>query len=208
MAVIAIVGCAGVGKSTLVKQLAALNTAAAFFEGEEGVFPPVVTQNLVTDDPVARERWFVSQYLVSLRQAREAARVGIASFADNASAVTIASYARISPHGVTPELADLIRRLEEVQADITVILTASPEILRAHIAVRGRKAEAEVDAITEQALRVQEQFVRQGLERGALILDRTNLNFHVAQDLRWVNEQILRQLRDGRASGTLAPVGT
>lgn len=190
MAVIAIVGCAGVGKSLLVKQLAALHTAAAFFEGEEGVFPEVVTKNLVVDDPVARERWFVGQYTACLQHARAVADRGVRSYVDNASAITIASYAAISPHGITAELAEMIAQLAAVQADRTVILTTSPEVLRAHIAARGRKAELEVEAITAQAVRVQEQFVRYGLEQGALILDRTNLNFHRPQDLVWVSTQL------------------
>ncbi|MBP9686282.1 MAG: hypothetical protein KBD66_00600 [Candidatus Doudnabacteria bacterium] len=190
MSVIAIVGCAGVGKSVLVKQLAALHRAAAFFEGEEGVFPDVVTQNLVVDDPVARERWFVGQYVACLQQARAVTAHGVRSYVDNASAVTIASYAAISPHGITPELSEMIEQLVRIQADYTVILTASPEVLRAHIATRGRKAEEEVDAITAQALRVQEQFVRYGLEQGAVILDRTNLNFHNPRDLAWVSSRL------------------
>lgn len=192
MAVIAIVGCAGVGKSVLVKQLAALHRAAAFFEGEEGVFPEVVTQNLVVDDPVARERWFVDQYVACLQQARAVAEQGVQSYVDNASAVTIASYAAISPHGVTPELSDMIQQLVSIQADQTVILTASADVLRAHIAARGRKAETEIDAIVEQALRVQEQFVRNGLEQGAIILDRTNLNFHDPNDLACVSSRLLQ----------------
>ncbi len=182
MAVISIIGCAGVGKSTLVRQLAALNRAPAFFEGEEGVFPEVVTKNLVTADPVARERWFVQQYLASLRSARHIASLGVTSFVDNASPITIASYAAIAEHEVHVELEALIAELARHAADVTVVLTAEPHVLAAYIAKRGRVSE-EVVSISKQAERVQEQFVRFAEQYGAMVLDRTGLDLQNEVDL-------------------------
>lgn len=193
MAVISIIGCAGVGKSTLVRQLAALNRAPAFFEGEEGVFPEVVTQNLVTEDPVSRERWFVKQYLASLSSARVVASQGIDSFVDNASPLTIRSYAAISTAGVHSELLQLIAELEHAVADLTVVLVAKPELLAAYIAKRGRVSE-EVVSIAEQAARVQEQFISLAPEYHALVIDRTGLDFHNAADLWNIDAQIKSHL--------------
>lgn len=204
MAVISIIGCAGVGKSTLVRQLAALNRAPAFFEGEEGVFPEVVTSNLITEDPVGRERWFVGQYMASLQCAHAISTLGTNSFVDNASPITIRSYAAISPNAHTQELQDLIVQLEITPADLTVVLVAKPEILAAYIAQRGRVSE-EVVSIAEQAVRVQENFVRLAAEYGALVIDRTGMDFHSDHDLQDIDARIKAVLSGGSRSlsGTL-----
>ncbi len=199
MAVISIIGCAGVGKSTLVRQLAALNRAPAFFEGEEGVFPEVVTSNLITEDPVGRERWFVGQYMASLQCAHAISTLGTNSFVDNASPITIRSYAAISPNAHTQELQDLIVQLEVTPADLTVVLVAKPEILAAYIAQRGRVSE-EVVSIAEQAVRVQENFIQLAAEYGALVIDRTGMDFHSEHDLQQIDARI-------KAALSPAPVG-
>lgn len=195
MAVISIIGCAGVGKSTLVRQLAALNRAPAFFEGEEGVFPEVVTSNLITEDPVGRERWFVGQYMASLQCAHAISTLGTNSYVDNASPITIRSYAAISPHVHIQELEELIAQLESSVADVTVVLVAKPEILAAYIAERGRVSE-EVVSIAEQAVRVQEQFIKLAPEYNALVIDRTGMDFHSEKDLQDIDARIQMALRD------------
>lgn len=189
MAVISIIGCAGVGKSTLVRQLAALNRAPAFFEGEEGVFPEVVTSNLITEDPVGRERWFVGQYMASLECAHAISTLGTNSFVDNASPITIRSYAAISENSHTQVLQELIVQLEQSAADVTVVLVAKPEILAAYIARRGRVSE-EVVSIAEQAVRVQENFIRIAAEYNALLIDRTGMDFHSEKDLHDIDVRI------------------
>lgn len=202
MAVISIIGCAGVGKSTLVRQLAALNRAPAFFEGEEGVFPEVVTSNLITEDPVGRERWFVSQYITSLQCAHAISTLGTNSFVDNASPLTIRSYAAISPNAHTQDLQELITQLESSVADLTVVLVAKPEILAAYIAERGRVSE-EVVSIAEQAARVQEYFIKFAMEYRALVIDRTGMDFHSAEDLQSIDQRIKIALREGIIDNTV-----
>lgn len=195
MAVISIIGCAGVGKSTLVKQLAALHRAPAFFEGEEGVFPDVVTSNLITEDPVARERWFVRQYVASLSQAHDISALGTDVYVDNASSLTIRSYAGVAEAPPHEELSPLLRELDSIAPHVVVVLTAKPELLAAYIAKRGRISE-DVIAIAGQAASVQEQFVQLAPEYRALVLDRTGLDFHSAEDLRGIGQAILEFVAD------------
>lgn len=189
MAVISIIGCAGVGKSTLVKQLAALNRAPAFFEGEEGVFPEVVTKNLIVADPVARERWFVRQYVASLSRAHDISALGGDVYVDNASSLTIESYANIAPEPPHAELAPLLTELNSIAPHVTVVLTARPETLAAYIAERGRVSE-EVISIARQAELVQEQFIALAPQYDAYVFDRTGLNFHNEHDLKVIAERL------------------
>jgi hypothetical protein len=177
-----------------VKQLAALHCAPAFFEGEEGVFPSVVTDNLITDDPLGRERWFVQQYKTSLVTARRIAGSGVDAYVDNASPITIASYAAISPHAHSDPVAQLIAELESVAADVTVVLVAKPELLSAYIAKRGRVSE-EVVTIAEQAVRVQAEFIRAARAGHVLLLDRTGLDFNRAEHLREIDQEIKAFIR-------------
>ncbi len=191
MAVVSIVGCAGVGKSLLVKQLAAISQSPAFFEGEEGVFPAAVSNNLITTDPLAREKWFIDQYTQSLSKARRISEIGYTCFVDNASSFTIRSYLAIAHSKFLDTLSTELAMLNTVSPDRVVILTATEENLFQNITARGRSFE-EAEPIAKQALLVQSEFLKFQDAPGVSVLDRTNLDFHNPNDLARIKDIILR----------------
>jgi deoxyadenosine/deoxycytidine kinase len=195
MAVIAILGCAGVGKSTLVKQLSAYLRIPALFEGDKGVFPVAVMENLSNHKLIARERWFIEQYTENLRIAHKISKAtGVDVLVDAGSHLTIEAYA-VADGEQLDELAEELERLRQVVADRTVILTADAQKILELIIKRDREGE-NADFVAKKALVVQGYLQQQALAQGHFVLDRTSLDFHNPEDIiqiakRVGNEKVL-----------------
>lgn len=191
MAVISIIGTSGVGKSMLVKQLASLNCAPAFFEGEDGVWPQEILENIFSQgDPMVRWEYFMSRYTTSLERARTISNTGIDVYVDGAimSAQAILMHEKESDK---PKLQELIQKAEHCTSDNIVLLTASKEKIAERMSTRGRKTEMNNQALT-RALSIQEHMITLAeKEHNVIHIDRSNLDFTNEKDLRDVHTRIL-----------------
>ncbi len=190
MAVISIVGTSGVGKSFLVKQLAAMECLPAFFEGEEGVIPEIVLKNIFAgNSPLKRWRWFIERNKKRLQLARKISDCGIDCYVDGAVMTSEAILAD-EQRKHHPELLKIIEGITHLKSDLLVLLIASEKKLREFIAVRGRRSEATNKAIA-RALRIQNEFIRLAKkEKDVIIIDRSKLDFNKEKDLKHVLEII------------------
>jgi deoxyadenosine/deoxycytidine kinase len=190
MPLVSVVGTSGVGKSFLVKQLAALDCAPAFFEGEAGVFPDWILASVVSgEDPVRRWQWFMDRYRTNLERARVVSDAGLLCFVDGAvlSAEAILPW---EPAAIHDDLQRMIDAMQHCPSDVTIVLTASEAYLRERIAARGRSDEQQ-EVVVQRALAVQAKL--QGLAVGrhnVIVIDRTALDFSRSADLAMVDERI------------------
>jgi deoxyadenosine/deoxycytidine kinase len=192
MAVIAIVGTSGVGKSFLVKQLASLENVPAFLEGEEGIIPKEVFAEVwEKKNPAKNWNWFMTRNKIQLERARKISDAGIDCFIDCTPEIYEAFLADESKDQ-HPALLKLIESASHLKSDKIIILTANEKKLRELIVQRDRKAE-EPGKTTERSLRIQEAFLRiANREKDFVVIDRTDLDFTKEEDLRAVRDRILK----------------
>ena len=142
MAVISIVGAPGVGKSTLVRQLACLNCAPAFFEGEEGVFPKDVLGVLNSPiDSKQRYEWILDRFQRILIKAHTISQQGIDVYVDG-DILTLEAWlnAETGAHS-RPILQKWLESNKDLRAHMIVALTASTQKIEENIKSRGRESE-------------------------------------------------------------------
>ncbi|MFW0837892.1 MAG: AAA family ATPase [Candidatus Komeilibacteria bacterium] len=195
MALISIVGTSGVGKSFLVKQLAALTQSPAFFEGEEGTIPAEIWDSIFDGShPLKRWRWFMNRYKNNLERAAAICHnTKLDCFVDGAilSAQAILTY-ESDEHKA--ELTTLLKEYEYLHSDLIVLLTASKERLLEQIQSRSRDSEANAKAI-DRALKIQEAFqILARQEKNVLLIDRSNLDFSNYDDVNNLWLQIKEKL--------------
>lgn len=191
MTVISIIGTSGVGKSLLVRQLAAIESAPCFLEGEEGAIPSEVLQ-LIMDksDPVRLFAWFADRYKRNLAAAHSC---GVRCYVDGAI-MSIEAHIIEQDKQHHASLRSLLDATDHLQSDIILLLTARAEILRKFLEARGRRTE-QGHAPLERSLLLQSEFLRiAGETPGVLVLNRSELDFHDADDLR----KVLRMLREAK----------
>ena len=181
MAVISVVGTSGVGKSFLVKQLAAATCSPALFEGEEGTVPEEILNNVFkNENPIKRWEFFMNRYKSNLTKARSISAKGIDCFVDGAN---------ISPLAILPyedkkyheELEQQIAKLNGLDSDIITLLTANDICLNKLFKKRNRKTEG-VEAI-ERALKIQENYRKL---KHTIEIDRSDLDFTKLEDIEKV----------------------
>jgi len=191
MAVIAIVGTSGVGKSFLVKQLASLENAPAFLEGEEGVIPEEVFAEVwEKKNPVKNWNWFIARNRIQLERARKISNAGIDCFIDCTPEI-FEAYLVDEHKDQHPALLKLIESVSHLKSDKVILLTASEKKLRELIRQRNRKVE-ELDKTIDRSLRIQDAFLRIAeRKKDFIVIDRTNLDFTKDEDLRAVCDKIL-----------------
>lgn len=194
MSVISIVGAAGVGKSMLVKQLAGLHRSPAFFEGEEGVFAPEVIKNLLEGDILSREQWFNKQYAAALTHGHKISSLGMDAYLDGGE-LTAEAYARFEPEPYRTQLLIELDQYRNIRSDVTVVLTAEPEIIQKFMAMRNRSSEQD-PRVFEKAVQIQEVYIELGEKYPhALIIDRTELDFHTHSHLQLIAKKIDEKLQ-------------
>ena len=194
MSLISIVGTSGVGKSFLVKQLAALNCMPAFFEGEEGVIPNEMFDGIFSDeDPVGRFDYFIDRYKANLNHARQVSNAGLDVYVDGANISTQAiSFNEDEKYReILQKKVDIIK---DNASDLIVLVTASSEKIRQMITDRGRASEKSMNAYS-RAIKIQNIFLKLVEGRDdVIVLDRTNLRFENEKDLRMIDGLIKQRL--------------
>lgn len=175
---VAIVGGPGIGKSTLVRQLADLYHNGAYGEGEEGVWDARVLDDIAQGrNPVGVTAYFGELYDANYRDA--AAR-------DHDDRVIFLEGARITLEAHIAEYpAEYHERLREVlvlgdgwNPDKIIVLTSSTDTVEKHIRRRNRSFE-EAEMMVRRFRLIDAEFRRLApLYPNTVVVDRDHREFH------------------------------
>jgi len=194
MAVIAVVGTSGIGKSLLVRQLAAFYNAPAFFEGEEGTIPHDVLNSVFkSKSPEKRWRWFLNRDKIRFEKAHKISSQGIDCFTDGGviTSRAILPYEDKKYHATLSRMIDEIASLE---ADLIILLRADKKKISEFIKLRDRKSENNSAAI-KRALFIQDEFKKIARKmRTVLVVDRTKMDFYSPDHLSTIAKRLDKAL--------------
>ena len=175
---VAIVGGPGVGKSTLVRQLADLYHNGAYGEGEKGVWHPRVLEDIAAGvNPVGVTEYFARLYDANYR---DAARH------DSPDKVVFFEGARITLEAHMAEYAledhDALRKVLSIgdwwNPEKVIVLTSSSDTIEKHIKLRNRQHE-EVENMVRRFRLIDSEFRRLApLYPNTIVIDRDSMEFH------------------------------
>jgi len=180
---VAIVGGPGIGKSTLVRQLADLYHNGSYGEGEQGVWDP----RLIADIDAGRNAVGVTEYFARLydanyRDAEEHDRPGRVIFFEGAR---ITLEAHIAEYPV--EAHDALRQVLSIgdwwKPDRILCLTSSTDTVEKHIRQRKRTHES-VENMVHRFRIIDAEFRRLAAQDSTVVvINRDNMEFHDQGDL-------------------------
>jgi deoxyadenosine/deoxycytidine kinase len=180
---IAIVGGPGVGKSTLVRQLADLYHNGSYGEGEKGVWHPRVLEDIAAGrNPIGVTEYFARLYDANYRDA---------AAHDTAGRVIFFEGARMTLEAHIPEYPaayhDALRRVAALgdawRPDRIIVLTSSRATIERQIIMRNRSHEDVANMVRRFQL-IDDEFRRLApLDPAAVLIDRDGREFHERFDL-------------------------
>jgi nicotinamide riboside kinase len=175
---VAIVGGPGVGKSTLVRQLADLYHNGAYGEGEKGVWHPRVLEDIAAGiNAVGVTEYFARLYDANYRDA---------SGHDSPDHVIFFEGARITLEAhmaeYAPEDHDALRQVLSIgdwwNPEKVIVLTSSTATIEKHIRMRNREHE-EVENMVRRFRLIDGEFRRLApLYPNTIVIDRDGKEFH------------------------------
>jgi len=180
---VAIVGGPGVGKSTLVRQLADLYHNGSYGEGEKGVWPPRVLEDIAAGrNPVGVTEYFARLYDANYRDAATHDGPGRVIFFEGAR-ITLEAHIAEYPVAYHDALHEVAARGEAWQPDRVIVLTSSRATVERQIIMRNRSHE-NVEHMVRRFQLIDDEFRRLAPAcPNAVVIDRDGREFHERFDL-------------------------
>jgi deoxyadenosine/deoxycytidine kinase len=175
---VAIVGGPGVGKSTLVRQLADLYHNGSYGEGEEGVWDPRVLQDIAAGrNPAGVTEYFARLYDANYRDAAEHDGPGKVIFFEGAR-ITLEAHMAEYPPASHDAIREVLRLGDWWNPDRVMVLTSSTDTIEKHIRLRGRPHER-VENMVRRFRLIDAEFRRLASQySNAVVIDRDAREFH------------------------------
>jgi deoxyadenosine/deoxycytidine kinase len=175
---VAIVGGPGIGKSTLVRQLADLYHNGSYGEGEKGVWDPRVLEDIAHGrNPVGVTEYFAALYDANYRDAAANDQPGKVIFFEGAR-ITLEAHIAEYPAECHAALHGVLRMGDGWQPDRLLVLTSSTATIEKHIKLRNRPWERAENMVRRFRL-IDTEFRRLAKsEPNAVVIDRDGIEFH------------------------------
>ena len=175
---VAIVGGPGVGKSTLVRQLADLYHNGSYGEGEKGVWPPQVLEDIAHGRNAAGvTEYFARLYDANYHDAAGHDRPEKVIFFEGARITLEAHMAEYAP-SEHAAIRDVLTIGDWWNPDRVLVLTSSSDTIDKHIRLRNRPTE-EAENMVRRFRLIDAEFRRLApLHANTVVIDRDHREFH------------------------------